>query len=240
MAQTILYYPIINIQDGACLILWLIVFCDEFQRFPELKHGGELMLTGVTAKTVAGQIPDLPILALKFQLIDLGAFHDRSTLGAIEADVPHTALHVVVMTAFSNIMADFHGREVIQLKAGIIIAGYIDIFLFIRSLEPGDDLGIGQRCGIEGDEMRSGEEELTIDLRISDADHTLVIGQLDLEVVSDINHTATQPFELPVNIDDISDLKIERIVVVGQRHVSSRKVDAHNRFPGLTSVGSRH
>ena len=75
---------------------------------------------------------------------------------------------------------------------------------------------------------------------ISDADHTLVIGQLDLEVVSDINHTATQPFELPVNIDDISDLKIERIVVVGQRHVSGRKVDAHNRFPGLTSAGSRH
>ena len=87
--------------------------------------------------------------------------------------------------------------------------------------------------------MRSGEEELTIDLRISDADHTLVIGQLDLEVVSDINHTAAQPFELPVNIDDISDLEIERIVVVGQCHVSGRKVDAHNRLPRLTSAGSR-
>ena len=180
------------------LMLRLVVLRNQFQSLPELEHGSELVLTGVTAKTVAGQIPDLPIHTLKFQLIDLGAFHDRSTLGAIEADVPHTALHVVVMTAFSNIMADFHGREVIQLKAGIIIAGYIDIFLFIRSLEPGDDLGIGQRCGIEGDEMRSGEEELTIDLRISDADHTLVIGQLDFEVVSDINHTATQPFELPL------------------------------------------
>ena len=167
-------------------------------KWAKLEHGSELMLTWVTAKTVAGQIPDLPIYTLKFQLIDLGAFHDCSTLGAIEADVSHTALHVVVMTAFSNIMADFHGREVIQLKAGIIIAGYIDIFLFIRSLEPGDDLGIWQRCGIEGDEMRSGEEKLTIDLRISDADHTLVIGQLDLEVVSDIYHTATQPFELPL------------------------------------------
>ena len=180
------------------LMLRLVVLRNQFQSLPELEHGSELVLTGIAAETVAGQIPDLPILALKFQLIDLGAFHDRSTLGAIETDVPHTALHVVVMTALSNIVADLHGREIIQLKAGIVISGYIAIFLFIRSLEPGDDLGIGQRCGIEGDEMRSGEEELTIDLRISDADHALVIGQLDLEVVSDINHTATQPFELPL------------------------------------------
>ena len=180
------------------LMLRLVVLRNQFQSLPELEHGSELVLTGVTAKTVAGQVPNLSVLTLKFQLIGLRAFHSGAALCAIETDVPHTALHVVVMTAFSNIMADFHGREVIQLKAGIVIAGNIDVILPIRRLEPGDDLGVGQRCGIEGDEMRSGEEELTIDLRISDADHTLVIGQLDLEVVSDINHTATQPFELPL------------------------------------------
>ena len=144
------------------------------------------------------------------------------------------------MTALSNIVADFHGREVIQLKAEFITARYIDIFLFIGCFEPGDDLGIGQRCGIKGDEMRPSEEEFALNLRISDADHALVIGQLDLEVVGDINHAAAQPFELPVNIDDISDLEIERIVVVGQRHVPGRKVDADNRLPGFASVGSRY
>lgn len=191
MAQTILYYPIINIQDGACLILWLIVFCDEFQRFPELKHGGEFVLTGVAAKATAGQIANFTILIFKFQLIDLGALHDRMTFGAIETDVTHAAFHVIVVTALGNVMADFHGREVIQIEAEIIIAGSIDVIFLVRCLEPGNDFGIRQGCRIEGNEMRPGKEEFAIDFCVRHADYALVIGQFNLEVVGDINHAAT-------------------------------------------------
>ena len=188
----------LNIQDGACLILWLIVFCDEFQRFPELKHGGEFVLTGVAAKATAGQIANFTILIFKFQLIDLGALHDRMTFGAIETDVTHAAFHVIVVTALGNVMADFHGREVIQIEAGIIVAGSIDIVFLVRRLKPGNDLGIRKYGRIKCDEMRPCKEEFAFDRRVRNADHALVIGQLDLEVVSDIYHTATQPFELPL------------------------------------------
>ena len=181
-----------------CPMLRLIIFCDAFQRFPELKHGGELMLAGIAAEAAAGQVADFAIYIFKFQLVDLTALHDRTALGAVKADVPHAAFRVIVMAALRDITADLHGRKVIQLETGIIIAGSVDITRFIRRLEPGNDFRIGEYRRVKGDEMGPGKEKLALDLCVRNADHALVIGQLDLEVVSDIYHTATQPFELPL------------------------------------------
>ena len=185
------------------------------------------MLTGIAA----GEIAEFTVYVFKFQLISLGAFHDCTAFGAIEADVTHAAFHVIVMTELGDFMADFHGREVIQLEAGVIIAGSIDVIFLVRHLKPGNDLGIRQGCGIEGNEMRPGKEKLAFDLCICNADHALVIGQLDFEVISNIHHAAAQPFELSVHIHDVSDLEIECIVVVGQSHIPGRKMDADNRLP---------
>ena len=102
-----------------CLILGLIVLCNKFQRFPELEHGGEFVLTGVAAKATAGQIANFTILIFKFQLIDLGALHDRMTFGAIETDVTHAAFHVIVVTALGNVIEQLESlrEELSELEA---------------------------------------------------------------------------------------------------------------------------
>ena len=141
------------------LMFRFVVFCNDLQRFPKLKYCGELVLAWIGAEAGTGQIPNFTVPVIKFQLIGLGAFHDRMTFCAVKTDIPHTVFCVIVMTALCNIMADLHGGKIVQVEAGIIITGSIEGILLVRGLEPENDLVIRQYCGIEGYEMRSGKAE---------------------------------------------------------------------------------
>ena len=78
--------------------------------------------------------------------------------------------------------------------------------------------------------MRPGKEELALYICVGHADDPFVVRQLDLEIVCDIYHAATQTLQLALHKNDISALQVKGIIVVRQIHIPRRKMDANDRF----------
>lgn len=69
---------------------------DVLQGVPELKEHGHLMFAGVGAVAVADQLADVAALVLELHLVCLRPLYDGAPVGAVQAQVTHLVLEVVV------------------------------------------------------------------------------------------------------------------------------------------------
>ena len=173
------------------------------------------MLAGIAAITAAGEIFDLATAIIKLDLIRGGFFHDSPSMTTVNTEVEHTVLCILVMSTLRNGAGDLHPAEVVQPKAVVTTARHIDVILFVRGLEPGDDFLIGDRLRVKGYQVGAGHAEFSRDVGIRHSDHPLIIGELDLKAVIHSGHTPPQALQLAVHVDSISHLKGELVVVVG-------------------------
>ena len=65
-----------------------------------------------------------------------------------------------------------------------------------------------------------------------------VVRQLYLECVRHIDDLAALALELAVNIDEVADMQVEKIVVICAVEAALREIDPHERFPRGSLFGS--
>ena len=65
----------------------------------------------------------LTVDIVALQLVGPRPFHNSPHMGVVQRNVPHPIVCVVIVSAISNCPADFHGAQIMQQEAAIIIAG---------------------------------------------------------------------------------------------------------------------
>ena len=188
------------------------------------------MLARLAAEAVANQISDLAVDIVALQLVRPRPLHNGPHMGIVQRNVPHAIVRVVIVSAIGSCPADPHGVQIMQQEAALIIAGNKYLILRGGCLKPGNDLFIRKGAAVERDEMRPGEEEFAPYICVGHADDLFVVRQLDLEIVHDIYHAATQTLQLTLHKNDVSALQVKGVIVIRQIHIPRRKMDANDRF----------
>ena len=101
------------------------------------------------------------------------------------------------------------------------------LFLF-RCLEPCDCFAAGQCFTIERQEMAACHKELAVYGGVHYSDDALVVGYLDFEIIVDFGNPTEHTFQLAVNINHVTTMQVELIVVVCQRIVPVWEGNLHN------------
>ena len=179
------------------------------------------MLAAVAAETGANQPTDFTVEVFKFYFVGFAALNNRIALGAIDAYVADFIIHVIIAAALCDGSADLHATEVMQTEAAVIAATDIFILCLCRCLEPSDNLTLWQCFSAEGNEVRTCIKETAVYLCVCQSDDTLVVGHLDFEIVCDIHNATALPFQLAVDIDDVSHMQIKPVIVIGKRGSSA-------------------
>ena len=134
------------------------------------------------------------------------------------------------MPALGNRITHVHSPEIVQIERGIIHADLVLLILLNRRMKPSDSLGCRKCLPVECDEVRSGQIELPVDIRIRYGDDALVFGQLDLKIVVHLCHASAQSGQFAVHKDQIAGMQIEPVVIVCECSIAVRKIDLYHRF----------
>ena len=102
----------------------------------------------------------------------------------------------------------------------------------LRREKPAAHLRIRQRAVIEREHMRAEHVKRAAHGRIRHADHALIIGEPDAEVVVHRRHAPRQTGKLAADIDDVALVQVKAVVIVAVGAVALGKVHAHDRRNG--------
>ena len=99
----------------------------------------------------------------------------------------------------------------------------------LRREKPAAHLRIRQRAVIEREHMRAEHVKRAAHVPVRRADHALIIGEPDAEVVVHRRHASPKPGELAADVDDVALVQIKAVVIVAVGAVTFGKVHAHDR-----------
>ena len=169
-------------------------------------------------------------LVLELHLVCLRPLYDGAPVGAVQAQVTHLVLEVVVPPPLHDVAA---GTQLGQLGEGegvvVVVGAPVLLRVGGRGFEPGQHLVIGESVGVEGDEVGAGEGELTGHVGVGHLQDPFVFRALDLEVIGHVHHPTAQSRQLALHVDHIAPVQVEGVIIIRIGAVPGGEVNPHQR-----------
>ena len=131
-----------------------------------------------------------------------------------------------------------HALEIVEAIELVFLRAHIFLIGFCGSFEVGEYLSERHGIFVKREQFVADIAELAGDIRVDFCDYSFVVGQLYLECVRHIYDLAALALELAVNIDEVADMQVEKIVVICAVEAALREIDSHERFPSGSLFGS--